>query len=131
MQRSFLASWSVDRKAALKGTKFCLPLHIHEHIRIEPSELLLVSAPKYHRRSRKATCHERQEERNPRQGAGVGLRNFEDGVQKLIDEMYKDPILRKTLGLQGTVTYESHTNLEPPNLRSPFPFSNSPTSFVR
>ncbi|KAE9565880.1 hypothetical protein CGMCC3_g17941 [Colletotrichum fructicola] len=46
----------------------------------------------------------------------IGLRNFErdtveNAVQKLIDEAYKDPRLRNDLGLRGTVTFESHTNL--------------------
>ncbi|KAH0421175.1 hypothetical protein CcaCcLH18_13593 [Colletotrichum camelliae] len=46
----------------------------------------------------------------------IGLRNFErdtveNTVQKLIDEAYKNPRLRDGLGLQGTVTFESHTNL--------------------
>ncbi|KAF6811218.1 hypothetical protein CPLU01_15154 [Colletotrichum plurivorum] len=46
----------------------------------------------------------------------IGLRNFErdtveNTVQKLIDEAYKNPRLRDDLGLQGTVTFESHTNL--------------------
>ncbi|KAF9878757.1 hypothetical protein CkaCkLH20_03657 [Colletotrichum karsti] len=46
----------------------------------------------------------------------IGLRNFErdtveNMVQKLIDEAYKNPRLRDDLGLQGTVTFESHTNL--------------------
>ncbi|KAK8093313.1 serine/threonine protein kinase [Apiospora kogelbergensis] len=46
----------------------------------------------------------------------IGLRNFErdtveNAVQKLVDEAYKDPALRNTLSLRGTVTFESHTNL--------------------
>ncbi|KAF6821137.1 hypothetical protein CPLU01_12564 [Colletotrichum plurivorum] len=46
----------------------------------------------------------------------IGLRNFErdtveNAVQKLIDEAYKNPQLRNDLGLRGTVTFESHTNL--------------------
>ncbi|OAQ57692.2 serine threonine protein kinase [Pochonia chlamydosporia 170] len=46
----------------------------------------------------------------------IGLRNFErdvveNAVQKMVDETYKDPILRNGLGLKGTVTFESHTNL--------------------
>ncbi|OAQ58143.1 serine/threonine protein kinase [Pochonia chlamydosporia 170] len=46
----------------------------------------------------------------------IGLRHFErdvveNAVQKLVDEIYKDPILRESLGLKGTVTFESHTNL--------------------
>ncbi|KAK8872288.1 serine/threonine protein kinase [Apiospora arundinis] len=46
----------------------------------------------------------------------IGLRNFErdtveNAVQKLVDEAYKDPVLRNTLSLRGTVTFESHTNL--------------------
>ncbi|KAM0271972.1 hypothetical protein ACHAQH_008858 [Verticillium albo-atrum] len=46
----------------------------------------------------------------------VGLRDFErnvveNSVQKLVDEAYKDVRLRTSLGLQGTVTFESHTNL--------------------
>ncbi|KAK1637271.1 hypothetical protein BDP81DRAFT_427086 [Colletotrichum phormii] len=46
----------------------------------------------------------------------IGLRNFErdtveNTVQKLIDEAYKNPQLRDDLDLQGTVTFESHTNL--------------------
>ncbi|KAG7132426.1 hypothetical protein HYQ46_009485 [Verticillium longisporum] len=46
----------------------------------------------------------------------VGLRDFErdvveNSVQKLVNEANKDPLLRTALGLQGTVTFESHTNL--------------------
>ncbi|KAI1407697.1 hypothetical protein F5Y13DRAFT_123197 [Hypoxylon sp. FL1857] len=45
-----------------------------------------------------------------------GLRYFErdtveNAVQKLIDTVYDDPSLRDRLGLRGTVTFESHTNL--------------------
>ncbi|KAJ6437118.1 LOW QUALITY PROTEIN: Major facilitator superfamily domain, general substrate transporter [Purpureocillium lavendulum] len=46
----------------------------------------------------------------------LGLRDFErdvveNAVQKLVDGAYMDPLLRRSLGLQGTVTFESHTNL--------------------
>ncbi|KAH0430366.1 serine threonine protein kinase [Colletotrichum camelliae] len=46
----------------------------------------------------------------------TGLRNFqrdtvENAVQKLIDEAYNNTQLRSNIGLQGTVTFESHTNL--------------------
>jgi hypothetical protein len=46
----------------------------------------------------------------------IGLRNFErdtveNAVQKLVNEAYGDLLLRSSLGLQGTVTFESHTNL--------------------
>ncbi|XP_044718710.1 kinase [Hirsutella rhossiliensis] len=46
----------------------------------------------------------------------LGLRDFErdvveNAVQKLVDRAYTDPLLRSSLGLQGTVTFESHTNL--------------------
>ncbi|KAK1657518.1 hypothetical protein BDP55DRAFT_567084 [Colletotrichum godetiae] len=46
----------------------------------------------------------------------TGLRNFqrdtvENAVQKLIDEAYNNEQLRSDFGLQGTVTFESHTNL--------------------
>ncbi|EGY23835.1 hypothetical protein VDGD_05273 [Verticillium dahliae] len=46
----------------------------------------------------------------------IGLRDFErdvveNAVQKLVDEAYRDPRLRTALSLQGTVTFESHTNL--------------------
>ncbi|OHE90489.1 hypothetical protein CORC01_14217 [Colletotrichum orchidophilum] len=46
----------------------------------------------------------------------TGLRNFqrdtvENAVQKLIDEVYNNEQLRSKFGLQGTVTFESHTNL--------------------
>jgi hypothetical protein len=46
----------------------------------------------------------------------IGLRNFErdiveNAVQKLVDEAYNNLLLRGSLGLQGTVTFESHTNL--------------------
>ncbi|KAH8747059.1 hypothetical protein F5883DRAFT_355952, partial [Diaporthe sp. PMI_573] len=45
-----------------------------------------------------------------------GLRYFErdtveNAVQKLIDTVYEDPSSRDRLGLRGTVTFESHTNL--------------------
>ncbi|CEJ83111.1 hypothetical protein VHEMI03138 [[Torrubiella] hemipterigena] len=50
----------------------------------------------------------------------IGLRNFErdvveNAVQKLVERSYKDPVLRENLGLQGTVAFESHTNLTAPN----------------
>ncbi|CAM1508767.1 Fc.00g056150.m01.CDS01 [Cosmosporella sp. VM-42] len=35
----------------------------------------------------------------------------ENAVQKLMDETYKDPLLASHLDLDGTVTFESHTNL--------------------
>ena len=46
----------------------------------------------------------------------VGLRDFErdvveNAVQKLVDRANTDPLLRSSLGIQGTVTFESHTNL--------------------
>ncbi|KAK2052519.1 hypothetical protein LY76DRAFT_630015 [Colletotrichum caudatum] len=46
----------------------------------------------------------------------TGLRNFqrdtvENAVQKLIDEAYNNEQVRSDFGLQGTVTFESHTNL--------------------
>ena len=46
----------------------------------------------------------------------IGLRNgerdvVENAVQKLMDATYADPTLRNHLGLNGTVTFESHTNL--------------------
>ncbi|KAJ2894395.1 hypothetical protein MKZ38_007561 [Zalerion maritima] len=46
----------------------------------------------------------------------LGLRDFErdvveNAVQKLVDMACTDQILRNNLGLQGTVTFESHTNL--------------------
>jgi hypothetical protein len=46
----------------------------------------------------------------------LGLRDFErdaveNAVQKLVDRAYIDPLLRANLGLQGTVTFESHMNL--------------------
>ncbi|EER24898.1 hypothetical protein CPC735_014960 [Coccidioides posadasii C735 delta SOWgp] len=37
----------------------------------------------------------------------------ENPVQTLMDEVYKDSTLRDALGFRGTVTFESHTNLEP------------------
>ncbi|KAL1845632.1 hypothetical protein Daus18300_014487 [Diaporthe australafricana] len=45
-----------------------------------------------------------------------GLRSFErdtveNAVQKLISAVYNNPLLRNSLGLQGAVTFESHTNL--------------------
>jgi hypothetical protein len=45
-----------------------------------------------------------------------GLRYFErdtveNAVQKLGDAVYENPLLRDSLGLRGTVTFESHTNL--------------------
>ncbi|KAH8878691.1 hypothetical protein GQ53DRAFT_756531 [Thozetella sp. PMI_491] len=47
-----------------------------------------------------------------------GLRYFErdtveNAVQKLVDAVYENPLLRDNLGLRGTVTFESHTNLGP------------------
>ncbi|KAI8686560.1 Protein kinase domain-containing protein [Fusarium keratoplasticum] len=46
----------------------------------------------------------------------IGLRNserdvVENAVQKLMDATYNDSSLRSHLGLDGTVTFESHTNL--------------------
>ncbi|KAH8651684.1 hypothetical protein BGZ61DRAFT_500921 [Ilyonectria robusta] len=46
----------------------------------------------------------------------IGLRNgerdiVENAVQKLVDATYNDSLLRSHLGLDGTVTFESHTNL--------------------
>lgn len=45
-----------------------------------------------------------------------GLRHYEcdtveNVVQKLVDAVYEDPVLRARLGLYGTITFESHTNL--------------------
>ena len=50
----------------------------------------------------------------------IGLRNFErdtveNAVQKMVNEAYKNPQLRNNLGLRGTVTFESHTNLGDPD----------------
>ncbi|KAH8655744.1 hypothetical protein BX600DRAFT_483015 [Xylariales sp. PMI_506] len=46
----------------------------------------------------------------------IGLRTFErdsveNAVKKLVDKTYNDSLLRNSLDLQGTVTFESHTNL--------------------
>ncbi len=46
----------------------------------------------------------------------IGLRHFErdtieNAVQKLVDQAYADSKLRASLGLRGSVTFESHTNL--------------------
>ncbi|RWA12625.1 hypothetical protein EKO27_g2500 [Xylaria grammica] len=46
----------------------------------------------------------------------TGLRHFErdtveNAVQRLVDEAYNDEQLRVRLGIQGSVTFESHTNL--------------------
>ncbi|RYO97368.1 hypothetical protein DL765_011212 [Monosporascus sp. GIB2] len=46
----------------------------------------------------------------------LGLRDFErdtveNAVRKMFEEAYKDPPLRSRLGLKGTITFESHTNL--------------------
>ncbi|KAH8907562.1 hypothetical protein BR93DRAFT_878021 [Coniochaeta sp. PMI_546] len=46
----------------------------------------------------------------------LGLRDFEcevveNAVQQMVDRISADPLLRSTLGLRGTVTFESHTNL--------------------
>jgi hypothetical protein len=48
----------------------------------------------------------------------TGLRDFERqvveiAVETLVEEASLDPMLRDRLGLQGTVTFESHTNLGP------------------
>jgi hypothetical protein len=45
-----------------------------------------------------------------------GLRYYErdtveNAVQQLVDAVYEDPDLRASVGLRGTVTFESHTNL--------------------
>ncbi|KAI1119908.1 hypothetical protein F5Y10DRAFT_146051 [Nemania abortiva] len=47
----------------------------------------------------------------------TGLRDFErdtveNAVEQLVDEVYKDEQLRVHLGIQGSVTFENHTNLE-------------------
>ncbi|KAI7909919.1 hypothetical protein M9X92_011381 [Pyricularia oryzae] len=47
-----------------------------------------------------------------------GLRHFErdtveNSVQKLVDAVSENALLQKSLGLHGTVTFESHTNLGP------------------
>ncbi|RYP25555.1 hypothetical protein DL767_008342 [Monosporascus sp. MG133] len=46
----------------------------------------------------------------------LGLRDFErdtveNAVRKMFEEVYKDLPLRSRLGLKGTITFESHTNL--------------------
>ncbi|KAK8924884.1 hypothetical protein H634G_06071 [Metarhizium anisopliae BRIP 53293] len=46
----------------------------------------------------------------------AGLRNFkfyvvENAVKRLVDQANTDPLLRSSLGIQGTVTFKSHTNL--------------------
>ncbi|RYP14253.1 hypothetical protein DL765_006504 [Monosporascus sp. GIB2] len=46
----------------------------------------------------------------------LGLRDFErdtveNAVRKMFEEAYKNPPLRSRLGLEGTITFESHTNL--------------------
>lgn len=46
----------------------------------------------------------------------IGLRNsqrdtVENAVQKLVEAAYENASVRKRLGLRGTVTFESHTNL--------------------
>jgi hypothetical protein len=46
----------------------------------------------------------------------LGLRSsqrdaVENAVQKLVDETHNDPSLRSHLGIHGTITFESHTNL--------------------
>ncbi|EEH21951.2 hypothetical protein PABG_04162 [Paracoccidioides brasiliensis Pb03] len=46
----------------------------------------------------------------------IGLRNYErvmveNAVQKLVNAVYDDELLRKQLRLRGTVTFESHMNL--------------------
>ena len=46
----------------------------------------------------------------------IGLRDFErdsveNAVRKLFDEAYHDPQLRSEFGLQGNISFESHTNL--------------------
>lgn len=45
-----------------------------------------------------------------------GLRYYErdtveNAVQKLVDAVYENPVLQASVGLRGTVTFESHTNL--------------------
>ena len=45
-----------------------------------------------------------------------GLRYYErdtveNAVQKLVDAVYENPVLRASVGLRGTVTFESYTNL--------------------
>ncbi|RYP18459.1 hypothetical protein DL765_003913 [Monosporascus sp. GIB2] len=47
----------------------------------------------------------------------IRLRDFErdvveNAVEKLIDTISKDALLRRHLGIRGTVTFESHTNLD-------------------
>ncbi|KAJ6437065.1 phosphoglycerate mutase [Purpureocillium lavendulum] len=50
----------------------------------------------------------------------IGLRNFqrdtvENAVERLLTEVYNNPHLRTRLDMQGTVKFESHTNLGPEN----------------
>ncbi|KAK4138392.1 hypothetical protein BT67DRAFT_437713 [Trichocladium antarcticum] len=52
-------------------------------------------------------------------GSEIGLRDFErdvveNAVQKLVGKVHHDPVLRSSLGVQGTVMFESHTNLGNP-----------------
>lgn len=49
----------------------------------------------------------------------IGLRHFErevvkNAVQTLVNTVYQDAALRRCLGIQGMVTFESHTNLGDP-----------------
>ncbi|KND87652.1 hypothetical protein TOPH_07728, partial [Tolypocladium ophioglossoides CBS 100239] len=74
------------------GELFCMPAYPSQH-QIEYVKSLL----------KPITCE-------------LGLRAFErdvveNAVQKLVDRAYMDPLLRSSLGLQGTETFESHTNL--------------------
>ncbi|KAK7393878.1 hypothetical protein QQX98_013339 [Neonectria punicea] len=65
--------------------------------------------------------HQREEAQRRREEAEelsseLGLRNsqrdvVENAVQKLVGETYNDLSLRSRLGLHGTITFESHTNL--------------------
>ncbi|EAQ89477.1 hypothetical protein CHGG_06096 [Chaetomium globosum CBS 148.51] len=53
-----------------------------------------------------------------------GLRYYErdtveNAVQKLVDAVYESPVLRASVGLRRTITFESHTNLGTPADGSP------------
>ncbi|KAK4243623.1 hypothetical protein C7999DRAFT_36041 [Corynascus novoguineensis] len=62
-----------------------------------------------------------------------GLRYYErdtveNAVQKLVDAVYENPVLRANVGLRGTVTFESHTNLGTINGSLSEPSESAPLS---
>ncbi|KAJ5471965.1 hypothetical protein N7539_008534 [Penicillium diatomitis] len=53
-------------------------------------------------------------------GSELDLNHFlrqtvEDHVSKIVEQLYKDPVLRQTFGLRGTIRFENHSNTLSPD----------------